>query len=66
MSSRYQLKLSIIGPVHFLFKGCWVYLINPIFSSPEPKAQGELIVWDSSQRPSVRVSVRPCVHTFKH
>ena len=22
-----------------------------IFSSPEPKAQGELIVWDSSRRP---------------
>ena len=29
-----------------------------IFSSPEPKAQGELIVWDSSWCPSV--------HTFKH
>ena len=27
-----------------------------IFSSPEPKAQGELIVWDSSRRPSVRAS----------
>ena len=25
-----------------------------IFSSPEPKAPGELIVWDSSQRPYVR------------
>ena len=25
-----------------------------VFSSPEPKAQGELIVWDSSRRPSVR------------
>ena len=24
-----------------------------IFHSPEPKAQGELIVWDSSLRPSV-------------
>ena len=37
--------------------------ISPtLFSSPEPKAQGELIVWDSSRRPSVR----PCVHTFKH
>ena len=31
-----------------------------LFSSPEPEAQGELIVWDSSR------SVRPCVHTFKH
>ena len=25
-----------------------------IFTSPEPKAQGELIVWDLSRRPSVR------------
>ena len=33
-----------------------------IFSAPEPKAQGELIVLDSSRRPCVR----PCVHTFKH
>ena len=38
------------------------YQINAIFSSPEPKAQGELIVWDLSRRPSVR----PSVHTFKH
>ena len=30
-----------------------------IFSSPEPKAQGELIVWDSSRRLSIRVCVRP-------
>ena len=29
-------------------------------SSPEPKAQGELIVWDSSRPPCVR----PSVHTF--
>ena len=35
-------------------------------SSPEPKAHGELIVYQSSRRPSVRASVRPCVHTFKH
>ena len=27
-----------------------------IFSSPEPKAQGELIVWDSSRHPCVRPS----------
>ena len=26
------------------------------FSSPEPKAKGELIVWDSSRRPCVRPS----------
>ena len=36
-----------------------------VFSSPEPKAQGELIVWDLSRRPSVRphfktlISLRP-------
>ena len=29
------------------------------FSSPEPKALGELIVWDSSRRPCVRGSVGP-------
>ena len=33
-----------------------------IFSSPEPKAQGELIIWDSSRRPCMR----PSVNTFKH
>ena len=27
---------------------------STLVSSPEPKAQGELIVWDSSRRPSVR------------
>ena len=36
-----------------------------VFSSPEPKAHGELIVYQSSRRPSVRAcvcaSVRPCV-----
>ena len=41
-----------------------------IFSSPEPKAHGELIVYQSSRRPSVRACVRPSirasVHTFKH
>ena len=29
----------------------WVF---SVFSSPERKAQGELIVWDSSRRPFVR------------
>ena len=29
-----------------------------IFSSPEPKAHGDLIVYQWSRRPSVRVSVR--------
>ena len=32
-----------------------------IFSSPEPKAHGELIVYRSIRRPSVRPLVRPCV-----
>ena len=32
-----------------------------IFSSPEPKAHGELIVYQSSRRPSVRACVRPSV-----
>ena len=35
-----------------------------LFSSPEPKAHGELIVYQSSRRPSVRASVRPCVRAF--
>ena len=35
-----------------------------IFSSPEPKAHGELIVYQSSQRAFVCASVRPCVHTL--
>ena len=39
-----------------------MHIIILIISSPEPKAQGELIVWDSSRRPSVS----PSVHTFKH
>ena len=33
-----------------------------VISSPEPKAQGELIVLDSSWRPSIRLSVRASVH----
>ena len=35
--------------------------LNNFISSPERKAQGELIVWDSSRRPSVHPSVRPCL-----
>ena len=31
-----------------------------IFSSPDPKAQGELIAWDLRWRPCVRPSVCPC------
>ena len=36
-------------------------LILSFFSSPEPKAHGELIVNQSSRRPSVRACVRPCL-----
>ena len=38
-----------------------VFVLNPsmLFSSPEPKALGELIGWNSSRRPSVRPCVRP-------
>ena len=37
-------------------------LLVLIFSSPEPKAHGELIVYQSSRRPSVRASV--CASTL--
>ena len=42
----------------------WVSIV--LFSSPEPKAHGELIAKQSSRRPSVRACVRASVHTFKH
>ena len=35
-----------------------IFNAHTIFSSPEPKAHGELIVYQSSRRPSVRASVR--------
>ena len=38
--------------MHF-HKAKKVYFYNNFSSSPEPKAQGELIVWDLSWRPSV-------------
>ena len=38
---------------------CLSVQICLIFSSPEPKAHGELIVYQSSRRPSVRLCVRP-------
>ena len=44
---------SIIESLGLIF---WVS--TPIFSSPEPKAHGELIVYQSSRRPSVGPSVR--------
>ena len=37
---------------HIAYK--WTHI--SFFSSPEPKAQGELKVWDSSRRPCVRAS----------
>ena len=36
-----------------------------VVSSPEPKAQGELIVYQSSRRLSVCLSVWLCVNIFK-
>ena len=36
-----------------------IYVPVSIFSSPEPKARDELIVWDSSPCLSVRVSAHP-------
>ena len=57
----------LAGPVNWGYLIIYKYLQEissrqAIFSSPEPKAQGELIVWDSMRRPSVRAPV----HTFKH
>ena len=39
-----------------LILACFSYRGLSIFSSPEPKAQGELIVWDLSRRPCVRAT----------
>ena len=36
-------------------------MLISLFSSPEPKAQGELIGWESRGRPSIRASVRVSV-----
>ena len=43
---------------------CVLQGVVVVFSSPEPKAHGELIVYQSSRRPSVCASVRPCVLAF--
>ena len=62
---RYQ-KSDQIGRIMLIskhmFLKCRTHSCFVFVSSPEPKAQGELIVWDSSRRPSVH----PSVHTFKH
>ena len=47
----------IVLRIFFFFRKFHIF-----FSSPEPKAHGELIVYQSSRRPSVRGSV----HIFKH
>ena len=39
--------------------------LHPIFSSPEPKAHGELIVYQSSRRLPVCVTVCLSVNIFK-
>ena len=49
-----------IGLCHVFYSFCMI-----CFSSPEPKAHGELIVYRSIRRPSVRPLVRPCVNIFK-
>ena len=67
----YNLVASVPGALCFTNTSCILgnfscfccYLlvllqINFFFSSPEPKAQDELIGWDSSRR----ASVFPCVH----
>ena len=72
LSEPYILSLflnSLINPVkheHPLYIFTSEIDIQSIFScislhlsSPKPKAQGELIVWDSSRHPCVRESVRP-------
>ena len=43
----------------------YICLLFLFFSSPEPKAQGELIVYRLIRRPSVCASVRPSVNIFK-
>ena len=52
--------LSAIQYVQWLKIGRLATSLNIVFSSPEPKAQGELIVYRSSHRLSVCVSV--CGH----
>ena len=61
-----------LGMEHYVLKLYKIYniddpeLIMSYFSSPEPKAHGELIVYQSSRHPSVRACVRPSVHIFKY
>ena len=58
---------TLFYAIKVFFFYCVQSVMNlPFFSSPEPKAHGELIVYQSSRRPCVRLCVRPCVNTFKH
>ena len=43
-----------------IFISVWV-AGGPLFSSPEPKAHGELIVYQSSRRPSIRAHEKTLV-----
>ena len=52
----------MIKPAFCIF--LWPLYSDIIFSSPEPKAHGELIVYQSSRRLSVCLSV--CVFTFSN
>ena len=42
----------------------WYKINIPFLSSPELKAQGELIVWDSSRRPSLCLCLRPSTLSY--
>ena len=42
---------------------CGLCILTLFFSSPEPKAHGELIVYQSSRRPSMRPSVSASAET---
>ena len=46
-----NLVLTFTGLDKQIFQRTIVNIFLPIISSPEPKAQGELIVWDLSRRP---------------
>ena len=46
-------------------KGCMIFCYCGLVSSPEPKAHGELIVYQSSRRLCVCLAVCLCVNIFK-
>ena len=53
-------KIAIMSALQWYLKNDSIFpFLFFLFSSPEPKAQGELIVWEPA---SVSASVRPCVH----